>query len=527
MASLKGDIKKAERLEEIAGILFKQELGYILDRLSLLDHLPVHKRLRARRHPKPKPERLRETFEELGTVFIKFGQILSERPDLIPERYCKELENLQDGVKGFDPAEAKQIVDEEIGLENLKEFQEEPMAAASIAQVHRATLKTGEEIVLKIRRPDIKEEVHRDLDILLYLAKKADKHVDIGDNFIHSEVREFAEWTKEELDFEKELRNAEVFRENMDGEERIRVPEVYPEYTTEKVLTIEYVDAVKCDNVEEIRKMDIDEEEIARTGIRSVLKQILRDGLLHADPHPSNFMVDRDGNLLFLDFGMMTRITKDTQRHLGMLMLQIANEDIEGLLETVKELSKVEDNAELDKLKRDMEREILKLRDTTIEQQSVSRVLIKLSTKAAQRGVYLPTKITLIGKGILTMEGIGLKIYPDFELQNEFKEDVEKLLVKQNKPDEMAKDFAFNLIQNQEVITKLPEKINDNLDRGLKGEHRHEHTVDSSSLPLLPALLILSSTALISASVLRTEFLYIGLAELLAGLYLYRNSQQK
>jgi ubiquinone biosynthesis protein len=527
MDSLKNDIKKVERLEEITGILFKQELGYILDKLDLLHYLPVHKRLRAERHPKPKPERLRETFEELGTVFIKFGQIISERPDLIPEEYCEELEKLQDGVSEFNPEKAKEIVDEEVGLENLERFDEEPLAAASIAQVHRAKLKTGEEVVLKVRRPGIEEEVHRDLKILLYLGKKADKHISIGNNFVHSEVREFAEWTKEELDFKKELRNAEVFRENMSEEDRIRVPEVYGEYTTEKVLTMEYVDAVKCDNIEEIRKMDIDEQEIAQTGIRSVLKQILRDGLLHADPHPSNFMVDREGNLLFLDFGMMTRITKDTQRHLGMLMLQIANEDIEGLLETVKELSKVDDDAELDKLKRDMEREILKLRDTTIREQSVSRVLIKLSTKAAQRVVYLPTKITLIGKGILTMEGIGLKIYPDFELQNEFKDDVEKLLVQQNKPDEMAKDFAFNLIQNKEIITKLPEKINDNLDRGLKGEHRHEHKVDSGSLPLLPALLILSSTALISASVLRTEFLYIGLAELLAGLYLYRNSQEK
>jgi ubiquinone biosynthesis protein len=518
--SIRGDIEKIERLEDIVGILFKQELGYLLDRLDLTQRLPIHKEIRAKRHPKPKPERLRETFEELGTVFIKFGQILSERPDIVPEDYAEELSKLQDSVPPFDSEKARQIVDEEIGLENLEEFDEEPMASASIAQVHRATLKNGEEIVLKVRRPGIEEEVHRDLEVLLYLAKKADKHVDIGKDFLYGEAREFAEWTREELDFKKELRTAETFRENMENEERIRVPETYREYSSERILAMEYVDAVKCDDIERIRKMEIDEKEIAETGIRCVLKQILRDGLLHADPHPSNFMVDHDGNLVFLDFGMMTRITEETQRELGMLKMQISKEDIEGLLETVTNLSEVSEDAELDKLKREMEREILKLRDTSIQEQSISKVLIRLSTKSAQHGVYLPTKVTLIGKGILTMEGIGLEIYPDFQIQNAFDEEVEKLLIKQNKPQDMMKDFAFNLIQNQDIITKLPEKINDNLEKDAQPQTLK---VQSKGIDLLPAALIISSTALIAASLLEKNLLYIGLLELVIGLHFYRN----
>lgn len=521
MKPLKGDIKKAERFEEIVGILFKQELGYILDQLDIADHLPVHKRLRAKRHDKPGPERLRETFEELGTVFIKFGQIISERPDIIPEEYCEELEKLQDSVEPFNTEKAKEIVDEEIGLDNLKEFEQEPMAAASIAQVHRGELESGEEVVMKVRRPDIKKEVARDLEILLYLAGKADKVSDFGEGFIYGEVEEFAEWTREELDFKNELHNLKAFRENMGDEENIRVPEVYEEYSTEKVLTMEYVNAVKCDNVEEIREMDIDEEEIAKTGIRSVIKQILRDGLLHADPHPSNFMVDREGNLVFLDFGMMTRITKEAQRELGMLMLQIADEDAEGVVETVKRLSTVKSDADIEKFKSEVESELLKLRNTTIQDQSISTVLIKLSTKAAQNGIYLPTKITLIGKGILTMEGIGLKIYPEFQLQNEFRDQVEKLLLEQNSPDNMAKDFVFNLIQNQEVITKLPEKINKNFSSEPSRETKQEPGEDSERTSLLPLMLIGSSTLLIAGSVISQRLLYIGLAELGLGLYLY------
>lgn len=524
MKYLKGDIKKAERFEEIIGILFKQELGHVLDKLDLAHHLPVHKRLRAKRHPKPGPERLRETFEELGTVFIKFGQILSERPDLIPEEYCEELEKLQDSVQSFKADKAKEIVDEEIGLDKLEKFEQEPMAAASIAQVHRGKLESGEEVVMKVRRPEIKKKVERDLKILLYLAGKADKVSNFGDGFIEGELEEFAEWTREELDFKNELRNLKAFRENMQDEDNIRVPEAYDKYCTEKVLTMEYVDAVKCDNVEEIREMNIDEEEIAKTGIRSVIKQILRDGLLHADPHPSNFMVDKEGNLVFLDFGMMTRITKESQRELGMLMLQIADEDAEGVVETVKRLSKVEPNADIEKFKSDVEKELLKLRNTTIQDQSISTVLIKSSTKAAQNGIYLPTKITLIGKGILTMEGIGLKIYPEFQLQNEFRDQVEEILMEQNSPDNMAKDFVFNLIQNQEVITKLPEMINKNLSSEPPRKIEKKTRGNSERTALLPLMLIVSSTLLIAGSVISQRLLYIGLAELVLGLYLYGKS---
>ncbi|MFB6159243.1 MAG: ABC1 kinase family protein [Candidatus Nanohalobium sp.] len=524
MNHLKGDIKKVERLEEVVGILFRQQLGYIIEKLDLDSRLPIHKRLRAKRHSKPAPERLRETFEELGTVFIKFGQILSERPDLIPEEYCDELSKLQNSVQGFHPDEAKKIVDEEVGLENFDRFKEKPLAAASIAQVHKARLEDGREVVVKIRRPGIREEVERDLDILLYLAKKADKHIDLGENFIYNEVKEFAEWTREELDFKNERRNIEEFRENMRDEENVRVPEPYGKYCTDKVLTMEYVDAVKCDNVENIQAMEVDEEEVARTGIRSVLKQILRDGLLHADPHPSNFMVDNDGNLVFLDFGMMTRITEKTQRELGMMMLQISNEDIDGVMETIERLSRVEDDADLDTLQEEVQTQILKMRNTTIQEQSVSKVIIKTSMKAAQCGVYLPTRITLIGKGFLTMEGIGLKIYPEFKPQESYREQVEKLLIEQNNPQTMMKNLALNLIQNQDVITKLPEKINHNLETGISGEHRHEVKVDSTKTPLIPILLIGSSTLLITGSVISRELLYIGLAELAIGLYLYRQS---
>jgi ubiquinone biosynthesis protein len=521
MRNPKRELQDFRRFKEVLTILTKEGFGFLLDTLNLSKHVPLTTRIMNQKR-ETRPERLRETIERLGTTYIKFGQILSERPDIIPERYCKELEKLEDSAPEFSHEEAKNIIDEEIGLEKLKDFEEDPIAAASIAQVHRAKLKTGEEVVLKIRRPGVKEQVEKDLDILLYAAKKADKHTSIGNNFLHGEVEEFAEWTKDELDFKKELRNASAFKKNMEEEKNVRVPDLYPDYSSEKVLTMEYIDAVKCDDINEIKRMNIDQKEIARTGIKAVLRQILRDGLLHADPHPSNFMVDHQGNLVFLDFGMMTRITPETRKKLGMLMLETSTEDAEGLLETIKSLSSISEDADEEKMKRELERQLLKLRDSSIKEQSVSKALINISKKSAENGFLLPTKITLIGKGLLTMEGIGLKIFPEFQLQGEFQDEVEKLMIEQNDPESIAKDFTFNLIKNQDLLTELPSKLNQKI------EETKDQTIkvetSKPDIDLVPAVLIISSCALIAASVYDRAFLYIGLLELMYGSYLHKEN---
>lgn len=515
------EVEDFNRFREILTILTEEGFGYILDKLNVARHVPLTKRVMNQKR-ETQPERLKETIERLGPTYIKFGQILSERPDILPERYCEELEKLEDSAPEFPSEQVKQIIEDEIGWDRIAEFEEKPLAAASISQVHRATLESGEEVVLKVRRPGIKKQVRKDLDIILYLAEKADKHVDLGENFLHGEAEEFAEWTKSEMDFQKELRNAMAFKRNMEDEEDVRVPDFYSDMCTEKVLTMEYIDAVKCNDVEKLREMDIDEKNVATTGLNAVLKQILRDGLLHADPHPSNFMVDQKGNMVFLDFGMMTRITKKDQKNLGFLMLQISNEDVDGLIDTIERISAVSENADSDKLKKEAEKEVLKLRNTTIEEQSVSKILISLSTKAAKNGFYVPTKITLIGKGILTMEGVGLKIYPDYSIQENMEEEVERLLLEQNDPKQIAKDASFDLMQNEDLVSKLPSKINELLDKS--GESQ-KVTVENKSpeIELIPAAFILSSCALIAASIYSRVFLYIGLIELAYGIYLHHN----
>lgn len=519
MKRIKQEINDIERFEEIIEIISREGCGYFLDKLNLSQHAPLIRRVTSGRNTKPGPERVRETFEELGPTFIKFGQILSERPDIIPIEYAQELEKLEDSVPAFDSEEARRIIDDEVGLEKFDELSEEPIAAASIAQVHEGMID-GEKVAVKVRRPGIKEKMKKDLDILTYFAKKADKHSDFGNHMLYRETKEFAEWTKKELDLEQEGRNIERFRENMENEDRIKIPETYLGISTEKVLVMEFIDAVKCNNVEEIRKLDVNEKELAKTGLRSFLKQLLRDGFIHMDPHPSNFMVSREGEMVYLDFGMMADITPKMQRNTGLLIMHTYNEDVDAVVETIKRMSYLE-NPDLEELERQVENMILDFRGTNLEQQSLSESLIKLARGAAENGVYMPTKFIMIGKGLVTMEGIGLKIYPDFEFDEEYEELVKELVLKNSAdPEEMAESLVTDFVENKDLLTKLPSKINKQLED--TGSPKTEIIRDRSGENLLPPAIILGSLYLIAQGLDGDQLAILGGLGILLSLYLYR-----
>ena len=257
---VKQEIADAERFEEILNILAENEASHLIRKLGLSDHLPVKHR---HKKEKPSPERLREIMEELGPTFVKFGQIMAQRPDIVPENYIDELEKLEGDVKPFSSQKAKTIVDNEIDLDTFDEFNEEPIAAASIAQVHKAWID-GEKVAVKIRRPGIKEKMRTDIDLMKYMAAKGEKHSKkLEKMHISDIIDEFANWTLDELDLEQEASNAEAFQKNLEDEKNLKVPDVYPENTTEKVLVMEFVEGVKCTNKEEMDKLDIDREKVA------------------------------------------------------------------------------------------------------------------------------------------------------------------------------------------------------------------------------------------------------------------------
>lgn len=524
MGLVEKELNDLRRFREISAVLSEEGFGFVLSKLRLRSRLPLVRRFAPDREAMPAPERLRITFERLGPTFIKFGQILSQRPDIVPEEYIAELEKLTDDVPPFDFDLARDIVEEELGPveETFEHFEREPIAAASIAQVHRATLKNGDEVVVKIRRPGIKEQIETDIDILLFMAKRGEKHVSLLENLdAYKSVKEFARWTRDELNLEHEGRNARILQKNLEDEERVKVPDVYPEHTTEKVLVMEYVEGIKSNDTAALQELDIDAAEVAQTAVRAGLKQTVRDGFFHADPHPSNFLISPEGKIIYLDFGMMGKLTMTTRRNLGLLLLHAANEDVDAAVDVIRKMGTLEDDADLGALKEDVEESILAIRNTTLAEQSITLALFDIAARAHEHGVHMPSSLTIMAKSMLTMEGIGLTIYPEFQMSEEFEKVTEHLLLEMNSPRKLLHTFLIDMIQNRDLFVRAPSQLSRVLD-GLSTTSTTTVDVDSGidTGTIVAGALILSSTFFLLEAVPPDRMLLVGVLELLAAIAL-------
>ncbi len=508
MKDVRREIEDLERFEEIVKILSNDGFDFLLSKINILNRTGITSSKKI-----PGPERLRETIERLGPTFIKFGQIMAQRPDILPKRYTQELQKLEDDVPEFDSEKAMQIIREEIDIDAFEYVQEKPIAAASIAQVHRARLKTGEDVIVKIRRPGIEEKIREDLDILEFMAKKGEKEISkLRQLKAHKMVEEFANWTRDELSLRKEAKNAQRLKQNLSDEENVKVPEVFLEHTTEKVLVMEYVDGVKCKNKKRLQELDIASEEIARTAIRAGLKQVVRDGFFHADPHPSNFLIQEDGKLVYLDFGMMGKFSKNMQENLGLLFLHAANEDVDAATEIVKKIAVLEDDADIEGLKKDIEEKLLLVKDSSLEEHSISKELLDITIKAAERGVHMPASFAIVGKSLVTMEGIGLTIYPQFQVTEEYEEIAKQILLEKNNPDQLVQNFIIDLIENKEFVSRpftQIQKLADQHRNTLKEHHKEK------SLQILTSGLFISSALIIIETLSNTLLTVIGLGQLI------------
>lgn len=485
MKEIKRDFEDLKRSAEVSGILTKNGLALLKDRF--------HSK---RPREDVTASRLRKTFEDLGPAFVKFGQLMSERPDLVPQEYIDELSKLQDHSPEFSSDKARQIVDREIGLERLDGFEEEPIASASIAQVHKASIN-GKEVILKIRRPGIKEKIQRDFDIIRYLAGKSAKYSTfLRDIDVESSAEQFENWTKQELNLQREMYNAVTLAQNLKDNNRVRIPEVYPDFTTERVLAMEYIEAFKIGDDEKIDQYGLDRHELALTGVEIGINQIVRDGFFHADAHESNFLIDKEGRIIMLDFGMMGSITEKTQRQLALLFLYIAREDVDGCVDIILEMGEVGERTDIEKFREDIEREIMTLKNSNAQQQTVSHMTLSLIEKAGKNRVKMPHSIVIVGKSMVTLEGIILKIYPEMDLREEYSKRMKKILKEKNRPREIKEKFSDDLEKNKGLITKSPSYFQEFFETE---EAFTEHTVNmyNSKLKVLGLSLIVSSILLL------------------------------
>ena len=429
--SILREVKNVARFESILSTLFNHEFGFLIDKLELKKHLPFHKRWQKDKfkHIPTKPERVRIVLEELGASFVKLGQLLSLRPDLIPKEYCDEFRKLQDEVKPFPGKIARKIIEQELRApikDIFSEFDEIPVASASIAQVHRAKLKTGEEVAIKVQRPGIKEVFITDVDIMYRIAALFEKKIpsDIIDPV--DIVKEFERYTKDELDFVHEAKNISRFHRNFEKSRKIKIPRVFFEYTTSKVLTMEFIHGKKLFELKSISKKK--KEAILKKTIDALFQQIFEDGYFHADPHAGNIIVMKDGRIVLIDFGIVGYLDDDLRKKIYDLTSSILSKDLHGITESMAELGFVEDGHDLSSLEHDLRHGLSEYYGTTLKQINFSEVMHKIIDIARQHDIRFPSNFILLVKSLITIEGVAADLDSIFNVVDYLKPRIKKLV---------------------------------------------------------------------------------------------------
>ena len=465
------------RYQEIARILIRHGFGGLVDQLGLLPALSLPRRLlrrEAKAPPLSPPEHLRLAIEELGPTFIKLGQVLSTRPDLVPPTYIRELTRLQDTVPPAPWEAVKAQIEAELGgpIEDIfASFEVEPLAAASLAQVHGATLPDGQEVVVKVQRPDIEKVIAVDLEILFDLARLVQERTPLGEIYDLVEIAEdFAYTLRAEMDYRREGRNADRFRRNFAAEPALYIPQVYWDYTTGRVLVLERIRGIKIDDVEALDAAGVDRHQVALNIARIVIKEVLVDGFFHADPHPGNFFV-MDGEVIgAMDFGMVGHLNQRLRDDLVRLYVVAIGLDSERIVEQLIRMGAAKLRVDRAGLKRDAERLLTKYHGLPLKEIQAREVVEEVMPIAFRHHLHLPSELWLLGKMLAMMEGVGLKLDPEFDIFGVSRPYVRRFLWQMASPRVWGRKLAKGAGDWGELLALFPRQATRILDQVERGE---------------------------------------------------------
>lgn len=425
---------------------------------------------------------IRESLLSLGPTFIKVGQLFSTRADLFPIEYVEELSKLQDKVPAFSYEQVEKIVEQDFGKpipELYRSFDPIPIAAASLGQVHRAQLHSGEEVVVKVQRPGLKKLFTIDLQILRGIARYFQSHPRWGRGRdwigIYEECCRIL-W--EEIEYLNEGRNADTFRRNFKNESWVRVPRVYWRYSSPRALTLEYVPGIKISHYEAIEAAGLDRKSLAKLGAKAYLQQLLNDGFFHADPHPGNLAVDPQGSLIFYDFGMMGRVQPITREKLLDTFFGIAQKDGERVVTSLIELGALAPTDDMGPVRRSVQYMLDHFMDQPFEEQSVSAISDDLYEIAYDQPFRFPATFTFVMRAFSTLEGVGKGLDPDFNFMEVARPFAMQLMTNGNGSrsnglsDGILSEIGRQAAQVSSTALGLPRRIEDTLDKLERGDIR-------------------------------------------------------
>ena len=446
--------RKVQRLTEIAAVLVRQGLTYLVQRLGLHRYLPRSRQLLAAGEADALDRaglahRLSVAMEELGPAFVRLGQLLSSRPDLLPDEFIREFERLQDQVAPFGSDEARAIIEDDLGApvgELFAEFSPDPCASGSLAQVHDAVLRDGAKVVVKVQRPGVEELVLTDLSLLRPLAQYAERHVPELELFQPTKVLDELERTlRQELDFVTEAANTARFHRDLGPADGARCPCVYWDLTSSRVFTMERFSGARITDLEALERMGIDRAQLARRFVDVFLKQYLELGAFHGDPHPGNLFIGADGVVGIIDFGMVGRLTTGLRDRLGALLVAVANRDVDVVTEICFSLGVIGDEVNESAFKLGVIELLDKYYGMPLKRMDPRRVFGDVTALARDAHVVLPRDFVLLAKSLVTVLSIARTVDPNFDVSALLRPRAKEMLRRRLSPTELAKSLGLNL----------------------------------------------------------------------------------
>lgn len=451
--------------QQIAALLFRYGRSDLVQDLSTAELLD--EREFKEESGKDSPEQLATDLESMGPTFVKLGQILSSRPDLLPEPYLKALSRLQDKVKPFPFEEVEQTIVQELGVRLSKafsNFEQEPLAAASLGQVHKATLRDGRAVVVKVQRPGIRQQIIDELQVLDEIASMLE-HTKSGRRYqVQKILDEFRKTLVNELDYQKEAANMVQLAENLKEFKRIQVPLPVQGYTTRSVLTMDYVSGQKITALTPLARLDIDGEVLADELFRAYLKQTLVDGVFHADPHPGNVFLTEDRNIGLLDVGMVGHITPQLQEHLIKMLMAISDGNAGTACDIALQISQPTDEFDEKEFRRKITGLIAEQKDTRLGQMDVGKAILVLTRSAGENGLFVPAELTMLGKTLLQLDEIGKTLDPDFDPNGSIRRNVATLLNQRMWKSISPTNLAASILDIKDFVGTLPNRLSRILD---------------------------------------------------------------
>ena len=509
------------RYRHILTVLFKYGFGDLVDILKIEQYLEIGLQMISRKRREQveklsRAERVRMVMEELGPTFVKLGQILSTRPDLISVEFIQELSKLQDNVPSFPYSEARQIIKFELGrpVEDIfQHFEDTPLAAASIGQVHKAQLKDGEEVVVKVQRPGIRKTIEVDLEIMLHLASLMERHLE--ELQVHRPVRivqEFARTLGKEIDYTIEASHIERFARQSVDDPTVYVPKVFRDTTTERVLTMEYIDGIKASEIDSIEREGLDRKIITARGADLILRQIFDYGFFHADPHPGNIFVLPDNVICYIDFGMMGSIDRQAREEFADFVYTVVIQHDESMAtQMLLKLTEYDEKPDVRVLERDLTDFIGQYFYVPLKDLQMEKLLQQILKMISRHRLQIPQNLFLMMKALATVEGIGLLLDPDFEMIKQTIPFIRRVKMARYHPKRMADDIVRSGVEFVQLMQEIPGETREILEQMKQGkikmefEHRglepmlstHDQISNRIAFAIVIAALIIGSALIV------------------------------